>query len=99
MVVKAGVDLDPATLDMIRVSAVVLRGGCLPIPGQSGSGILPLAMIATRFIRSFLFGIAPFDPAGIGAAILIMAAASAVAGYLPALRAARVDPMMALKYE
>ena len=60
---------------------------------------LPLAMAATRSIRSFLFGIPPFDPAGVGAAVLILAVASTLAGYLPALRATKVDPMVALKYE
>ena len=38
-------------------------------------------------------------PVGIGTAVFILAAASMLAGYLPTLRATKVDPMMALKYE
>jgi len=60
---------------------------------------LPLAMVATRWIKSFLFGTPPVDLAGIGAAILVMIAVSALAGFLPARRATKVDPMDALRYE
>lgn len=60
---------------------------------------LPLAMVAARFIKSFLYSVPPFDPAGMGVAVLVMAAASMLAGYLPALQATKVDPMVALKYE
>jgi predicted permease len=60
---------------------------------------LPLAMGATRWIKSFLFGTPPVDLAGIGAAIVLMAAVSALAGFLPARRAMKIDPMEALRYE
>jgi ABC-type antimicrobial peptide transport system permease subunit len=60
---------------------------------------LPLAIGAARFLESFLFGVAPFDPAGIGVAMLVLTATAAIAGYLPARRATRVDPIEALKYE
>ncbi|HLN02626.1 MAG TPA: ABC transporter permease [Bryobacteraceae bacterium] len=60
---------------------------------------LPLALGATRWIKSFLFGTPPVDLAGIGAAIVLMIAVSALAGFLPARRATKVDPMEALRYE
>ena len=60
---------------------------------------LPLALAATRWIKSFLFGVPPTDPAGIGAAVVLMVAVSMVAGYLPARRATKVDPMTALRHE
>jgi predicted permease len=60
---------------------------------------LPLAMGATRWIKSFLFGTPPVDFAGIGAAILVMVAVSMLAGFLPARRATKVHPMDALRYE
>jgi len=60
---------------------------------------LPLAMVATRWIKSFLFGIPPVDPVGIGAAVVLMATVSTLASYLPARRATKVDPTVALRYE
>ena len=60
---------------------------------------LPLAIGATRWIKSFLFGTPPVDFVGIGAAIVLMIAVSTLAGFLPARRATKVDPMDALRYE
>ncbi|HWB99693.1 MAG TPA: FtsX-like permease family protein, partial [Bryobacteraceae bacterium] len=60
---------------------------------------LPLALVSTRWIRSYLFGVSPTDPLGIGAPILLLTAVSALAAYLPARRATKVDPMVALRYE
>jgi ABC-type antimicrobial peptide transport system permease subunit len=60
---------------------------------------LPAALASTRLISSRLFGLSPADPATIAAATLVMVAVAAFAGYLPARRASRVDPMTALRYE
>jgi ABC-type antimicrobial peptide transport system permease subunit len=57
------------------------------------------AVAASRLIANLLFGLAPVDPATIGGAVVVMMLLSAVAGYLPARRASRVDPMVALRYE
>jgi predicted permease len=54
---------------------------------------------ATRWVSSLLFGLQPHDPLTIGLAALVLLAVAAVAGYLPARRASRVDPLVALKYE
>ncbi|HEU0176942.1 MAG TPA: ABC transporter permease [Blastocatellia bacterium] len=54
---------------------------------------------ATRWVASLLFGLQPQDPLTIGLAVLVLLAVAAVAGYLPARRATRVDPLVALKYE
>jgi ABC-type antimicrobial peptide transport system permease subunit len=54
---------------------------------------------ASRLVASFLFGLKPNDPLTIAGAALLMVAAAALAGYLPARRASRVDPMVALRYE
>jgi ABC-type antimicrobial peptide transport system permease subunit len=60
---------------------------------------LPVALASTRLISSQLFGLTPFDPITIAMATLLLIAVAAFAGYLPARRASRVDPMVALRYE
>jgi putative ABC transport system permease protein len=60
---------------------------------------LPAAWAATRSIGSILYGLKPTDPATTLAAILLMASVAMFAGYVPARRAARVDPMVALRHE
>ena len=57
------------------------------------------ALAGGRYIATQLYGLAPNDLATIVAATALMLAVSAVAGYLPARRATRVDPMVALRYE
>jgi putative ABC transport system permease protein len=57
------------------------------------------ALALTRFTRSFLFGIGPADPLVVGAAIAIFLGAALVACGLPALRAAKLDPMVALRQD
>jgi predicted permease len=58
-----------------------------------------LVSAVTRFVASFLFDLEPYDAVSLGSAILVMIAVAFLAGYLPARRAARVDPMVALRYE
>jgi ABC-type antimicrobial peptide transport system permease subunit len=60
---------------------------------------LAVAAAASRFVASLLFGLAPADLATMLLAMTIMLIVSALAGYLPARRAVRVDPMVALHYE
>jgi predicted permease len=52
-----------------------------------------------RIVASFLFGLKFYDPMSIGVAVLAMIAVALLAGYIPARRAAKVDPMVALRYE
>jgi predicted permease len=60
---------------------------------------LSAALGATRLIASFLYGLTPNDPLTIALAGLLLLTVAALAGYLPARRAARVDPMAALRHE
>ncbi len=60
---------------------------------------VPLALAATRVLAGMLFGIGPRDPATIAGVIVILAGVGALAAYLPARRASRVDPMEALRSE
>jgi len=60
---------------------------------------LPTALVATRLTEGLLFGLTATDPLTIALATLVMITIAALAGYIPARRAARVDPMMALRCE
>jgi len=65
-----------------------------------GVGIgLAAAKAATRLVSTLLFGLTPTDPLTIALATLLMIVVAALAGYLPARRASRIDPMVALRYE
>ncbi|HKO03841.1 MAG TPA: ABC transporter permease, partial [Candidatus Acidoferrales bacterium] len=59
----------------------------------------PAVLGGTQLIRSMLFGVGLADPVAIVFAMGVLAGVAALAGYLPARRAARVDPMIALRYE
>jgi predicted permease len=61
-------------------------------------GVL-LAFALGRAVSSLLFGITPADPASVVGALVVLLAVAALAAYLPARRAAAIDPMEALRYE
>jgi putative ABC transport system permease protein len=63
-----------------------------------GVGLLA-AFAATRVLNKLLFGIGPNDLPTFALSTLLLIGAAALASYLPARRAARVDPMVALRYE
>jgi ABC-type antimicrobial peptide transport system permease subunit len=60
---------------------------------------LPAAMAASRLIASTLAGVSPSDPITLAAVTLIMLAVGLFAGFVPAARASRIDPMAALRQE
>jgi putative ABC transport system permease protein len=67
-----------------------------------GAGVaagLAAALFVTNLASSLLFGLTAADPVSICFAVLVMLAVAMVAGYIPARRAAKVDPMVALRYE
>jgi macrolide transport system ATP-binding/permease protein len=81
-----------------RIVWMVLRE--VAILAAAGLGIgLAAAYGLTRFVASFLFGVKPHDPLALSVAVLVLVAAAIVAGYAPARRASRIDPMAALRHE
>lgn len=60
---------------------------------------IPAALALTRLIQQILFGVKPTDPASFAAAVILMIAVGAVAAWIPARRASRVDPLTALRCE
>jgi putative ABC transport system permease protein len=81
--------------DVLRM--VVGQGLKLALIGE-GIGIIG-ALALTRFLSSLLYGVTPTDPLTLIAVSLILIVAALLACYIPARRAARVDPMVALRYE
>jgi putative ABC transport system permease protein len=84
-----------------RVSDVlklVLRNGMSLALIGAGIGVAG-AFGATRVMSSLLFGVAPTDPATFTAVIVVLVVVAFVACYLPARRATKVDPLVALRYE
>jgi len=80
------------------VVAMVLRGVFL----QTGIGLLigiPCALLAGHFMASQLFGVSAYDPVALASATAVLAVCAVVAGFVPARRAASVEPMKALRIE
>jgi predicted permease len=84
--------------DRASVIGMVLRGAFFQIGIGLGLGI-PLAILAGRLMTSQLFGVSPWDPWMLSMATLLLCAAALFASWIPAVRAATVEPMVALRTE
>jgi predicted permease len=80
------------------VMRAVLRDTLVLVAGGILIGI-PASLAAGRLLASFLWGLTPRDPATLAFATLTLLASAALAAILPAIRAARIDPIVALRYE
>jgi predicted permease len=68
----------------------------------AGTGIvagLTASLLLTRLVKSMLYGIQPYDPTTLAGGVLILMAVALAASWIPARRAARVQPMQALRHE
>ena len=79
------------------VRAVVRGALVLACVGLAVGGVAALAL--TRVVEAFLFGVSATDPMTFAAAAALLLLVTGAAAYLPARRAANVDPMMALRNE
>jgi predicted permease len=80
------------------VLAMIVKEGMLLTSLGIGLGLL-LTSFLTRFVGSLLYGVAPHDPQTLCAVSIVLLTAAFLATYLPARRAATIDPMEALRYE
>ena len=70
--------------------------------GVSVAGVflgLPLSITGARLLRSLLFGLAPSDPLALVLAVMGTCAVALAASLIPARRATKIDPLVALRYE
>jgi putative ABC transport system permease protein len=84
--------------DSGRVSRAVVRDGMR----VAAAGVLVgvgVTLLTTRLASGLLYGVSPRDPATLAAVVVMLLGVSALANYLPARRAARVDPLTALRQE
>jgi ABC-type antimicrobial peptide transport system permease subunit len=84
--------------DRANVRWMVMREVLLLVGIGLAIGV-PAALATDRLVASLLFGLTPTDLVSIFAAIGLTLIVAAIAGYIPARRATRIDPMVALRYE
>jgi len=77
---------------------MVTQEACMILAIGAGAGIAG-GIAATQFFKSMLFGVSAMDPAAIGISVAMLMIIAFAAAILPARRATRVDPMIALRYE
>jgi predicted lysophospholipase L1 biosynthesis ABC-type transport system permease subunit len=81
-----------------NVVKMILRETVLLLAVGTALG-LPLALLATRLIKEQMFGLDPLDPLTFAVALLVITGTTLATGWLPARRAAKVDPVVALRCE
>jgi ABC-type antimicrobial peptide transport system permease subunit len=80
------------------VLAMVLRGALWQVLIGLGLGI-PAALLAGRLMASQLYGVASYDPLALAGATLVLSLCASAAAFIPARRAASIEPMQALRTE
>jgi putative ABC transport system permease protein len=80
------------------VLSLIIRQSLTVVLGGAVAGIV-LAMAGTTLIAKFLYGLTPTDASTIAASTVLLLGVTALAAYLPARRAGRVAPIVALRHE
>ena len=80
------------------IMLLVFRQGSVLTLAGLGFGLIAGVALA-HLMRSLFVNVSPLDPISIGATIVVLALTSVLAGVIPALRAAKIEPMEALRYE
>jgi ABC-type antimicrobial peptide transport system permease subunit len=81
-----------------RLLWMILREGALLAALGAVAGIAA-ALALTRYLRSMLFGVEPADPLTMAVAVALIFVVALLAGWVPARRAAHLEPMVALRHE
>ena len=81
-----------------NVVALVLRGASWQVGLGLAIGI-PAALLGGHLMATQLYGVKTYDPLTLAGAVLVLAAFAAIAGFIPARRAASIEPMNALRTE
>jgi ABC-type antimicrobial peptide transport system permease subunit len=84
--------------DATSVVSMVLKQALTLVALGIGLGVI-LALALSRSMQKLLFDLSPTDPATIGGVAVLLAVVALVAGYLPARRATRIDPLVSLRSE
>ena len=82
--------------DSSRVQRMVLSEGGVLVGAGLALGVVG-SLVLSRLIRGLLFGVAPYDPVTLASVLVLMAGVGVTACWIPALKAARVDPATALR--
>jgi len=81
-----------------NVVRMVLRGAIF----QAGLGLaigIPIAIVGAHYMADQLYQVRSYDPLSLAIAVVVLSASAVVAGFIPALRAANIEPMIALRTE
>jgi len=81
-----------------RVTGIVLRDAAVMVAAGASIGSA-LALTVTGLARKILYGLTPTDPTAFVVAASVLGTAAVLAGWLPACRASRVDPLVALRHD
>jgi ABC-type antimicrobial peptide transport system permease subunit len=76
---------------------VIAQAMRMAVAGVALGGVLSIGL--TRTLRTLLFELDPFDPVSLAGSVVVVVLVTACASYVPALRASRVDPLVALRHD